>query len=266
MQLITASFVLTNLNDKLQMKRHANKNALVTGGTSGIGLATAKELLTQGASVVITGRDTRTVESIAREVGAVGIVSDQSSLSDMDALVKETTRRFSTLDILVLNAGIYSIVPFGEITESNFDAVMDINLKGVFFTLQKFIPILNKGASVIVVSSVAAYSTPGPGHAVYSATKAAVNALVRSVSYEVASKGIRVNAVCPGPTATPVFAKVGVPEEMATMIQNRIPLKRFGASADIARLISFMSSEDGSFITGSEYVIDGGLLNVPIMA
>jgi NAD(P)-dependent dehydrogenase (short-subunit alcohol dehydrogenase family) len=147
---------------------------------------------------------------------------------------------------------------------------MDVNLKGVFFTLQKFVPLLNEGASVILISSVGAYSSPATGHSVYSATKAAINSLARSLSFELAPKRIRVNAVCPGPTETPIFGKVGLPEEalgqLAGAIQNKIPVKRFGAPADIAKLVSFISSDDASFITGSEYIIDGGLISVPIMA
>ncbi|MBD0333629.1 MAG: SDR family oxidoreductase, partial [Chitinophagaceae bacterium] len=166
--------------------------------------------------------------------------------------------------------GIYSIVPFESVSESSYDSSMNINVKGVFFTLQKFVPILNEGACVTIISSVGAYSAPAPAHSVYSATKAAINSFVRSISFELAPKGIRVNAVCPGPTETPIFGKVGLPQEalqqMAGAIQNKIPVKRFGAPSDIAKLISFISSDAASFITGSEYVIDGGISSVPIMS
>ena len=252
------------------MKKQLDKIALITGGNSGIGLATAKELISEGARVIITGRNQRSVESAAKEIGATGIVSDQSSLSDIASLVAKTKDQFGKIDILVLNAGIYSIEAFESVSESTYDTVMGINLKGVFFSLQKFVPILNEGASVILISSVGAYSTPSTGHSVYSATKAAINSLVRSISFELAPKGIRVNAVCPGPTETPIFGKVGLPEEalgqMANAIQNKIPVKRFGRPADIAKLISFISSDNASFINGSEYIIDGGLISVPIMS
>jgi NAD(P)-dependent dehydrogenase (short-subunit alcohol dehydrogenase family) len=252
------------------MKRQSNKVAVVTGGSSGIGLATAKELIAEGARVIITGRNKKGVEDAAKEIGATGFVSDQSNLSDIDALATKTKAEFGKIDILVINAGVYSIVPFESVSESSYDSSMNINVKGVFFTLQKFVPLLNEGASVILISSVGAYSAPASAHSVYSATKAAINSLVRSISFELAPKGIRVNAVCPGPTETPIFGKVGLPQEalqqMAGAIQNKIPVKRFGAPSDIAKLISFISSEDGSFITGSEYVIDGGISSVPIMS
>ena len=252
------------------MKKFIDKVAVVTGGNSGIGYATAKELVSQGARVVITGRNQNAVQTSAKEIGATGIVSDQSKLSDIDALVVKAKSEFGKIDILVLNAGIYSIVPFESVNENNFDDVMGTNIKGVFFTLQKFVPILSPGASVIIISSVAAYSAPGIGHTVYSATKAAINSLVHSISFELAPKGIRVNAICPGPIETPVFGKVGLSEEalqqMSVAVQNKIPLKRFGRSEDVAKLISFLSSDDAAFITGSEYLIDGGIASIPIMS
>ncbi len=252
------------------MEKQSNKVAVVTGGSSGIGLATTKELIAEGAKVIITGRNQIAVESTAKEIGATGFVSDQSNLSNIDALTTMVKTQFGKIDILVINAGVYSIVPFESVSESSYDSSMNINVKGVFFTLQKFVPLLNEGASVILISSVGAYSAPAPAHSVYSATKAAINSLVRSISFELAPKRIRVNAVCPGPTETPIFGKVGLPREalqqMAGAIQNKIPVKRFGAPSDIAKLISFISSDDASFITGSEYVIDGGISSVPIMS
>jgi NAD(P)-dependent dehydrogenase (short-subunit alcohol dehydrogenase family) len=252
------------------MKKHVNKNALVTGGTSGIGLAIAKEIIAEGARVIITGRNKKTLDLVAKEISATGIVSDQSSIPDIDRLVVDVRDRFEKLDLLIVNAGLYSIQPFETVSEDVYDSVMNVNLKGVFFTVQKFVPLLNEGASVILVSSVGAFSTPATGHSVYSATKAAMNALARSISFELAPNGIRVNAVCPGPTATPIFGKLGLTEEtldeMALAIKNKIPAKRFGNPSDIAKLVSFISSDEGSFINGSEYVIDGGLTSAPIMS
>jgi NAD(P)-dependent dehydrogenase (short-subunit alcohol dehydrogenase family) len=252
------------------MKKQLNKKALVTGGSSGIGFAIAKELIAEGAKVIITGRNQSAVENSSKETGALGIVSDQSDLAAIDKLVSTTRSEFEKIDILVLNAGVYSIAPFEMVSESTYDSVMDINLKGVFFTLQKFIPLLNEGASVVIISSIAALATPAAGQSVYSASKAALNSFVRSLSFELAPKGIRINAVCPGPTETPVFGKVGLSDEdlgqMAVAIQNKIPVKRFGDAADVAKLVSFISSGDASFITGAEYVIDGGLVSVPIMS
>jgi NAD(P)-dependent dehydrogenase (short-subunit alcohol dehydrogenase family) len=245
------------------MNNLKNKIAVVTGGNSGIGLGAATELIAQGAKVIITGRNEKAVQSAANEIGATGIVSDQASIADIKALVTKVKNDFGKVDILVLSAGIYSIVPFEMVTEESYDASMNINLKGIFFTIQKFVPILNQGASVIAISSIGAFATPADAHTVYAATKAGLNSLVRSISSELAPKGIRVNAVCPGPTYTPIFTKAGLPEEtmqqMAGAIQNKIPLKRFGTPGDMGKLIAFLSSEDATFITGSEYVIDGGL-------
>jgi NAD(P)-dependent dehydrogenase (short-subunit alcohol dehydrogenase family) len=252
------------------MNKLKNKAAVVTGGNSGIGYAIAKDFISAGAKVIITGRNQNAVQSAAKEIGATGMISDQSILSDIDSLVANVKDQFEKIDILILNAGLYSIVPFESVSEGNFDSMMNTNFKGVFFTLQKFIPILNPGASVIIVSSIGAYSAPASAHSIYSATKAAINSLVRSVSYELAPKGIRVNAICPGPIETPIFGKVGLPEEalrqMAMAIQTKVPVKRFGTPHDVAKLVSFLSSEDASFITGSEYLIDGGLSSVPIIA
>jgi NAD(P)-dependent dehydrogenase (short-subunit alcohol dehydrogenase family) len=252
------------------MKDKSGKIAVVTGGNSGIGYETAKQLISEGAKVIITGRNQNSVQNAAKEIGATGIISDQSKVSDIDSLVTETERQFGRIDVLVLNAGVFSIMPFESVSESSYDSVMDINLKGVFFTLQKFIPILNEGASVIVISSLGAYSAGAPATSVYNASKAAVNSLVRSLSFELAPKGIRVNAICAGPIETPIFGKVGLQEEslhqLADAIQNKIPVKRFGAPSDISKLVSFISSDNASFITGSEYMIDGGLSNVPIIS
>jgi len=246
------------------------KVAVVTGGNSGIGLGVAKDLIAEGVKVVITGRNKDAVAAAAKETGAIGFVSDQSNLVDIDTLVAKTKSQFGKIDILVLSAGVYSIVPFESVTESNYDSSMNVNLKGVFFTIQKFVPIFNEGASVIVISSIGAYATPAPAHTVYGATKAALNSLVRSISFELAPKGIRVNAVCPGPTETPIFGKAGLPEQalqqMAVAIHNKMPVKRLGTPSDIAKLVSFLCSNNASFITGSDYVIDGGLISVPIMA
>lgn len=250
------------------MKKLENKTAVVTGGNSGIGLATAKELIAQGAKVLITGRKQNLVDDAAKDIGATGIVADQSNLKDIDALVEKTKSQFGTLDLLFINAGIAAFAPLGSIEEEQLDSIMGINFKGALFTLQKFLPLLKEGSSVTFLSSVSAY-TGMPNTAVYAASKAALNSLTRTAAYELAPKGIRVNVVCPGPVDTPVFGKLGLPEEalqqMAEAMQQRIPLKRFGTSGEIAKLVAFISSDDASFITGSEYVIDGGVNLNPIL-
>jgi NAD(P)-dependent dehydrogenase (short-subunit alcohol dehydrogenase family) len=255
-------------NKYSKMKKLENKTAVVTGGSSGIGLATAKELIEQGAKIIITGRNKEGVQASAKKLGAKGLVSDQSSLADIDALVAETKKQFGHVDILFVNAGIAAFAPVEAVTEKLYDDMMNINFKGALFTLQKFLPLLKQGSSVTFLSSINAY-TGMPSTAVYAASKAALNSLMRTAAYELAPKGIRVNAVCPGPINTPLFGKVGLSEEavqqFAGAMQQRIPLKRFGAFEDVAKLVSFLSSDDASFITGSEYVIDGGVILNPLL-
>ena len=250
------------------MTKLNGKVAVVTGGNSGIGYASAKDLIDHGAQVVITGRKTEAVNQAAGELGATGIVADQSNLSDIDTLVGQVKSQFGKVDILFINAGVASFAPYEVLTEEQFDYNMNINFKGAFFTLQKFLPILNEGASVINLSSINAY-TGMPNTAVYAASKAALNSLTRTAAFELAPKKIRVNAVCPGPINTPIFDKIGMDEatinEFGGAMQNRVPLKRFGESEDIAKLITFLASDDSSFITGSEYVIDGGVNLNPIL-
>lgn len=252
------------------MKKLQNKTAVITGGNSGIGFATAQEFINQGAKVLITGRKQNLIDEATKGLGAIGVVSDQGNLTEIDKLIEKSKNELGKIDILVINAGIFSVVPFELVTEENYDSLMNINLKGVFFTLQKFIPLLNERASVILTSALGATTSGAPATSVYNATRAAVNSLARSLSFELAPKGIRINAVSPGPIETPIFGKVGLPAEalqqMAGAMQQLIPLKRFGTPQDVAKLIAFMASDDASFITGSEYVIDGGFGRVPIMS
>ena len=250
------------------MTKLSGKVAVVTGGNSGIGYAAAKDFIDNGAEVVITGRNAEAVNRAAEEIGAVGIVADQSSLADTDSLVNQVKSQFGKVDILFINAGIVTMAPIEVLTEEQFDNNMDINFKGAFFTLQKFIPILHEGASVINLSSINAYAGM-PNTAVYGASKAALNAITRVAALELAPKKIRVNAISPGPVKTPIFGKAGLDEsainEFSSAMQNRVPLKRFGESDDIAKLVTFLASDDASFITGSEYVIDGGVILNPIL-
>ena len=250
------------------MTKLSGKVAVVTGGNSGIGYAAAKDFIDNGAKVVITGRNAEAVNRAAKELGAVGIVADQSSLADTDSLVNQVKSQFGKVDILFINAGVVTMAPIEVLTEEQFDNNMDINFKGAFFTLQKFIPILNEGASVINLSSINAYAGM-PNTAVYGASKAALNAITRVAALELAPKKIRVNAISPGPVKTPIFGKAGLDEsainEFSSAMQNRVPLKRFGESDDIAKLVTFLASDDASFITGSEYVIDGGVILNPIL-
>ncbi|GGZ19900.1 short-chain dehydrogenase [Echinicola pacifica] len=250
------------------MSKLKGKVALVTGGNSGIGYASAREMKEQGATVIITGRDLEKVQSAAQDLGVTGLVADVLSLAAIDELVGQIGRDFEKVDILFVNAGIFQPAPIGQISEEMFDHQMGINFKGAFFTIEKFLPLLNDGASIINLSSINAY-TGMPNTAVYAASKAALNSYTRTAATELAVRRIRVNAVNPGPVSTPIFAKTGMAENQlngfAEAMENRIPLKRFGTPEDIAKLVSFLASDDASFITGGEYNIDGGIIINPIM-
>ena len=246
----------------------SGKTAVVTGGNSGIGFATARKLKDSGAQVVITGRNAEAVNSAATELGVTGLVADQARLSDIDALVGRVKEEFGGVDILFINAGVASFAPVEHVTEEQFDTTIDVNFKGALFTLQKFLPILREGASVINLSSINAY-TGMPNTAVYAASKAALNSLTRTAAYELAPRKIRVNSVNPGPTNTAIFGKLGMPDEavqeFASAMQNRIPLKRFGEPVEAANLVAFLASDEASFITGAEYNIDGGVNLNPLL-
>ncbi len=244
------------------------KVAVVTGGNSGIGFATAQELIEKGAQVAITGRSAEKVEKAAQALGATGIVADQADLKALDRLAEEVEAKFGKVDILFINAGIFLPAPIGHISEEVYDSQMDINFKGAVFTLQKFLPILNDGASVINLSSVNAY-TGMANTAIYAASKAALNSFTRTAATELAPRNIRVNAVNPGPVNTPIFEKSGLPEDalhdFAGAMQNRVPLKKFGTPEAIAKLVTFLASDDAWYITGGEYNIDGGININPVL-
>jgi NAD(P)-dependent dehydrogenase (short-subunit alcohol dehydrogenase family) len=245
------------------------KIAVVTGGNSGIGYATAKYFKEAGANVIITGRSADRVITAATELGVKGIVADVIDLSAIDALVEQVKNEFGNVDVLFVNAGIFSPAPVGQNSEEMFDTQMGINFKGAVFTTEKFLPIINDGGSIINLSSINAY-TGMPNTAIYAASKAALNSYTRTAATELAPRKIRVNSVNPGPTYTPIFGKTGMAEdqlnEFAEAMQNRIPLKRFGQPEDIAKLVTFLASDDASFITGGEYNIDGGINVNPILS
>lgn len=247
-----------------------NKVAVVTGGNSGIGLATAKEFASKGAKVIITGRKQEAVDNAVAEIGngAQGFVADQSNLQQVDELVAQIKQQHGKVDVLFINAGVVNFASVAETTEQTFDYMVNINYKGAFFTLQKFLPLLQKGSSVINLSSINAY-TGMPNTAIYASTKAALNSITRTAAYELAPHGIRVNSVNPGPIDTPIFDKTGLPQEALSeiggAIAQRIPVKRYGQASEIAKLVSFLASDDASFITGAEYNIDGGTNLNPIL-
>ena len=192
--------------------------------------------------MIITGRSAERVRAAANELGVKGIVADVTNLSALDDLVGQVRNEFGQLDILFVNAGIFAPAPVGQNTEEMFDTQMGTNFKGAVFTIEKFLPVLKDGASIINLSSINAY-TGMPNTAIYAASKAALNAYTRTAATELAPRNIRVNSVNPGPIATPIFGKTGMPEaqlnDFATAMQNRIPLKRFGQPDDIANLVAF---------------------------
>jgi NAD(P)-dependent dehydrogenase (short-subunit alcohol dehydrogenase family) len=243
------------------MGKLENKVAVVTGGNSGIGLATAKLFKEEGATVIITGRSADKIAKASNDLGVKGLVADQANLAALDKLVADVKSEFGKVDILFINAGVFFGAPVGQITEEVFDNIMNINFKGAVFTLEKFLPILNDGASVINLSSINAY-TGMSNTAIYGASKAAMNSYTRTAATELAPRKIRVNAVNPGPVSTPIFGKTGMPEEQlngfAKVMQEKIPLKRFGESEEVAKLVAFIASDDALYITGGEYNIDGG--------
>jgi NAD(P)-dependent dehydrogenase (short-subunit alcohol dehydrogenase family) len=245
-----------------------HKTAIITGGNSGIGYATAKLFKTKGAAVIITGRNTVAVNEAASELGVTGYVSDQGDLQAIDDLAASVKADFGKIDIIFLNAGIANFAPFEQSTEAHFDDIININLKGVFFTLQKLLPMLNDGGSVIFNTSVNA-SVGMPNAGVYSASKAAIIGLSRVLATELSGRKIRVNCISPGPVETPVYQKLGLnTEEIAgfsAMLSEKILLKRFGQADEIAQLAAFLGSDDSTFITGTEMVIDGGLIVNPVV-
>lgn len=249
------------------MGKLAGKVAVVTGGNSGIGFATAKKFVDEGAQVVITGRRQDAlddaVKSICRNITAVQ--GDVSNLADLDRLYATVEKRHGRIDILFANAGLVRFVPFGQVSEESYDLQFDVNVKGVFFTVQKALPLIADGGSIILDSSVA--SVKGvPGSSAYSATKAAVRSFARTWTVELKDRGIRVNTISPGPIQTPIFEKNGLSaaetEVLAANLINMVPLGRVGTPDEIAKAAVFLASDDASFITGIDLQVDGGLAQI----
>ena len=246
------------------MKKLANKVAVVTGGNSGIGLATAKLFAEEGASVTITGRNQTTINSAVAEIGngALGLVSDTANLDSIQSSYEKVTKRFGKIDVLVVNAGVFLAAPLVDYTEELFDQTSDINFKGAFFSVQRALPYLNDGASIILTST--ALNEKGLGiAAAYSASKAAVRSLARSFSAELLDRNIRVNVLSPGPVDTPIFARGGGSKEEVDGTKGYFasinPSKRLGTVQEIAEGFLYLASDASKYVIGTELLIDGGV-------
>ena len=249
------------------MKRLAGKTAVITGGNSGIGLASAKRLHEEGARVVITGRNAQTLDAAVSAIGSgtLAVRADVAKLEDIEQLFSVVASKLGKIDVLFANAGIARFGPYTDSQEALFDELFATNVKGVYFTLQKSIPHLNDGASVIFNTSVVA-SKGTENMGIYAATKAAVRSFARTAATELQSRSIRVNAVAPGPIATPIFGRSGLTQEQVegfkAGIATRVPMRRIGRPEEIASAVAFLASDDASYITGIELNVDGGIANL----
>src|SRR5881296_3245182 len=252
------------------MGKLEGKVALITGGNSGIGLATAKQFVTEGAYVFITGRREPELTAAVKEIGrhVTGVQGDVSNLGDLDRLFAQIKREKSKVDIVFANAGVATYAPFGEITEEHYDSIFNINVKGLLFTVQKALPLLPDGASIILNASIVA-SKGLPTNSVYSATKAAVRSFARTWTTDLKDRRIRVNAVSPGPIDTPglneLLASSATGQQRAKIIAATVPLGRLGRlgrADEIAKAVAFLASDDSSYVTGIELFVDGGIAQV----
>ncbi|MBV8809422.1 MAG: SDR family oxidoreductase [Acidobacteriaceae bacterium] len=246
------------------MNRLKDKRALITGGTTGIGLETAREFLNEGARVALTGKNPATLDAARKELGSEVLIisSDASDRAAQKELAQTVSRAFGKLDVLFLNAGIVDLRPIEQWDEAAFDRSFGVNVKGPYFLVQALLPVFAKPASIVLNASVNAHIGM-PNTSVYGATKAALLSFARTLSGELISRGIRVNAVSPGPISTPLYGKLGLSETdlkaVSTSIQNQIPAGRFGNPSEIASAIVFLASDESAFTVGSEFMIDGGM-------
>jgi NAD(P)-dependent dehydrogenase (short-subunit alcohol dehydrogenase family) len=248
-------------------KKLEGKIALITGGTSGIGLATAKRFVAEGAKVVITGRRKEVLDAAVREIGsnATGVQSDAGKLGDLDRLYAEIKQQHGRIDILFANAGIGELATIDQVTEEHFDKIFGINVKGLFFTVQKALPLIPEGGTIVLNASIV--SVKGmPAFGVYSSTKAAVRSFARTWTNELKDRKIRVNVVSPGPIDTPGVDGLAGNEEQARQfkagLSSQVPLGRMGQPDEIAKAVVFLSSDDSSFVAGVELFVDGGMIQV----
>jgi len=249
------------------MGKLEGKSALITGGTSGIGLATAKRFVNEGADVFVTGRRGQELEAAVKEIGkgVTGVQGDVSKRADLDRLFAQIESEKGRLDVLFANAGVAKYGRLGEISEELFDSIFDINVKGVLFTVQKALPLMPDGASIILNASVVG-SKGLSSNSVYSATKAAIRSFARTWTTDLKERRIRVNAISPGTIDTPglndLLASAAAGQERVQMMHNSVPLGRFGTADEIARAVVFLASDDASYVTGAELFVDGGFAQV----
>lgn len=246
------------------MNRFNNKSVLVTGGSSGIGLATAQAFAAEGARVIITGRDAAALAGAKAAIGAgtVALQGDAGDLGDTRALVEALGARNVRLDAVFINAGVARFAPVTDVDVSLWDQTFDTNVKGPYFQIQALLPLLNPGASIVINGSINA-RIGMPNTSVYAASKAAVISLAKTLSAELLPRGVRVNVVSPGPVTTPIYNKLGIaPQDLeatAAQIQSQIPLGRFGTSEEIASTVLHLSASESAFIVGTEIIADGGM-------
>ncbi len=248
--------------------RFANKVALVIGGNSGIGRATARAYAEEGARVVITGRDPATLAEVAQEIGpgTLAIRSDVADLASVDAAVEQIRQQHARVDVLFVNAGIGAFAPIPEVSAELWDQVHDVNLRGCFFAAQKALPLMGRGGSIVFTGSIGSVLA-APGNVIYAAAKAGLRAVTRIFAVELVAQGIRVNMVSPGPTETPIINRnVGMDAQAVDALRQMMiantPMRRMGEPHEIARAVLFLSSDEASFITGVDLFVDGGVIEL----
>jgi NAD(P)-dependent dehydrogenase (short-subunit alcohol dehydrogenase family) len=250
------------------MNRLNKKTMVITGGNSGIGYATAKVFAEEGAKVIITGRNAKAIAAAAAELNVSSVIGDQGSMVSIGRMVAEIQKKYGTIDTVLLNAGIATFSPFETASEEHFDSLLDTNLKGVFFTLQAVLPLINDGGSVIFNTSINA-NVGTAGSAAYAASKGAALSLSRVLATQLAPRKIRVNSISPGPVQTPAYGKLGMSSEdtaaFGEILAKKILLNRFGQAEKIGKLALLLASDESTFINGTEISIDGGLTVNPVL-
>lgn len=247
----------------MSTQRFKGKVAVVTGGNSGIGLGAAKAYAREGASVVISGRDEKTLQSAAQEIGpgTLAIRSDAGKLADIDNLIAKIREKFGRIDALFVNAGAGKFIPIEQVTETYFDDTFNVNVKGVFFLVQKALPLMRPGSAIVLNASINGHKAM-PNSSVYAATKAAVISLAKNLSIELVERGIRVNSISPGPIETAILSRNLSAEELKQTreyIMSKVPMKRFGQPEDIAAAVLYLTAPESAYVIGADLIVDGGM-------